>query len=281
MTEAFDPRLTVLDRPPRWILRRRALKRFGMWHLASGVLPLYLVTEFPKSGGTWYSQMLSSYLGLPFARNNNPQEFTSSVLHGVHPYHPWLRNTSVVLRDGRDIMVSAYYHFLFDNEVNAAYAVQEKRAHLGFCDYDDVRANLPRWIEYMFTSYVSRRRMSLSQFLDSWLGQDVVFVRYEDLVGEPLPTMAAAIRKLTERDVDEARLADVIDRFSFATLSGRAPGEERAGSFMRKGIAGDWRNHFTVEAAEVFNHYAGEHLLRCGYESSLAWARADFSSVDD
>src|SRR6266542_1350612 len=50
-----------------------ALKRYYMWYCVSKKLDLILVSEFPKSGGTWYCQMLSDYLQLPYPRNRTPR----------------------------------------------------------------------------------------------------------------------------------------------------------------------------------------------------------------
>ena len=43
-----------------------------------------------------------------------------------------------------------------------------------------------------------------------------------------------------------------------AALGGRTQGEEASSSFYRKGIAGDWKNHFSEEDRRVFKEEAGE-----------------------
>ncbi len=59
-----------------------ALLRSGMVHALSGVLPLYVVNGFPKSGGTWVSQMLGRALGVPFPRNRFPT-LRPAIMHGT------------------------------------------------------------------------------------------------------------------------------------------------------------------------------------------------------
>ena len=71
--------------------------------------------------------------------------------------------------------------------------------------------------------------------------------------------------------VDEARLIHSIEAHSFEAVTGRERGSESSGDFARKGIAGDWRNVFTRESAEVFEAYAGDVLIRCGYEADNVW----------
>ena len=41
--------------------------------------------------------------------------------------------------------------------------------------------------------------------------------------------------------------------------------------FMRKGIVGDWRNHFDRETAKMFNDHFGQFMLEQGYVDDLEW----------
>jgi hypothetical protein len=57
----------------------------------------------------------------------------------------------------------------------------------------------------------------------------------------------------------------LLARYSFKTLSGREPGQEDPGSKLRKGIAGDWRNHFTPAVRDVFVEVTSDLTTRIGY----------------
>ncbi len=269
--------LTRIDaKPPRWRVRLRTLKRMAMWYGFSKVLPLYLVTEFPKSGGTWFSMMLAECLGLPFARNNNAATFRSSVLQGTFLYSRRFHNVTVVHRDGRDIMVSAYYHFLFHNDANLPFGVEEKRRRLNFRDYDDIRTNLPRFIEYMFMEYPRRTtHCSWTQFVESWKDRSAVVVKYEDLLADAAGELKRVVLGLTGVELDPQNAAGVVRRYSFQQMTGRKRGESAAGSFIRKGVAGDWKQHFSTESRQAFDSFAGQHLIELGYESSHAWSACD------
>src|SRR5215204_5371245 len=48
-----DGRIRAVDLYSRIYDRENELIRAGIVHLLSGVLPLYVVNEFPKSGGSW------------------------------------------------------------------------------------------------------------------------------------------------------------------------------------------------------------------------------------
>jgi hypothetical protein len=53
--------------------------------------------------------------------------------------------------------------------------------------------------------------------------------------------------------------------------SGRAKGVENVSSHYRKGVAGDWVNHFGPEHREYFKARYGDLLVKLGYESGLDW----------
>ena len=252
-----------------------ALIRLGMVHGLSGLLPLYIVNEYPKSGGTWVAQMLGCALGLPFPRNRTPK-LEASIMQG-HYLNSWgMNNVVLVWRDGRDVMISLYYHCLFYNDLYNAPLVHMVRKDLPLEDYEDVRKNLPAFIEYSFTRHRTLR-FSWSDFVRSWhTHEDAVHVRYEDLHYDTAGELRRIVRELTGEQLDLGAAAAISEEFSFSKQTGRERGEENKRSFMRKGVVGDWRNHFSREAREVFDHYAGRELMQLGYESGDDWVeRAD------
>lgn len=254
----------------RWLLiKAEALLRLFMVRFLSGVLPLYIVTEYPKSGGSWASQMLAEYLGVPFPRNQFPK-FQSSIMHGHYLYFPTMKNVFVVFRDGRDIMVSYYYHSLFKHERFNARLVEITRRELQFDDYNDIKSNLPRFIEYKFTRK-KYPRFTWSEFVNSWLNKDVPLIRYEKLLQDPVRELSKAIYKVCKVEPDERRLRQITEKYSFKSLAKRNPGEENKHSFLRKGIAGDWKNHFSKDARQLFAEYAGKELIKLGYEVDDGW----------
>jgi hypothetical protein len=80
---------------------------------------------------------------------------------------------------------------------------------------------------------------------------------------------------LTGDKLRPERADAVTEEFSFERQSGRRSGEENKGSFLRKGVVGDWRGRFSPEAREVFDRYAGEELILLGYERDRSWVTQD------
>jgi Sulfotransferase domain len=249
--------------------KENELIRAGMVHLLSGVVPLYVVNEFPKCGGTWVGQMLGRALGVPFPRNRFPV-FQTSVMHG-HYLSPWgMKNVVVAWRDGRDVMVSWYHQQLIPHEWNRTQVARSRR-ELPLEDYDDVYKNLPAFIEYAFTRPHSPN-FSWTDFVRRWHGREgTVHVRYEDLRRDTPGELRRIVRELAGEKLSPERASAVAEEFSFECQSGRHSGEENKRSFLRKGVIGDWRSRFGPEAREVFDRYAGEELILLGYEQDRSW----------
>jgi hypothetical protein len=57
-------------------------------------------------------------------------------------------------------------------------------------------------------------------------------------------------------DVPEPRFERIVRSQRFRQVTGRARGEESA-EHLRKGVAGDWRNHFTDRIRDEFDQRFG------------------------
>ena len=251
-----------------------ALWRYLMVYYLTAPLTLYVVNEYPKSGGTWVGQMLSSALSVPFPRNRMPV-WGPCIMHGHYLRRGRMRKPVVVWRDGRDVIVSWYHHCLFvhdDRHSNAA-LVDRVRRDLPFADYADVAANLPAFLDYAFTRQRSPR-FSWAAFVRTWHGRsDAVHTTYEDLSRDAAGELQRVVRELTGRRLAPARAREIADAWSFARQSGRTPGVEHKSSFLRRGVVGDWCNYFGPEACEIFDYHAGEELILAGYEADHTWTR--------
>ena len=249
--------------------RENELIRASMVHLLSGVVPLYVVNEFPKSGGTWVGQMLGRALGVPFPRNRLPV-LRPSIMHG-HYLSPWgIKNAVVVWRDGRDVMVSWYHQQLVPHEWNRAQVARSRRELL-LEDYDDIYENLPAFIEYAFTRPHSPG-FSWTDFVRRWHGRKgAVHVCYEHLRHDTASELRRIARELAGEELSPEEASAIADEFSFERQSGRPSGEENSESFLRKGVVGDWRARFSPQAREVFDRYAGEELILLGYVRDRSW----------
>ncbi|HTL99327.1 MAG TPA: sulfotransferase [Holophagaceae bacterium] len=150
-----------------------------------------------------------------------------------------------IIRDGRDVMLSAYHNNLKNNTPGV------KEAGLdGFLD-EAAR----QW------GLIVKRAIQTS----SILGNRYIEVRYEALLADPLPQLKRLLAFLGA-DAREDILRACVDAASFEKLSkGRAQGQEDSKSFFRKGVANDWQNHMTPAQVQRFEAQAGGMLAQLGY----------------
>tara|TARA_B100000029_G_scaffold512544_1_gene609478 strand:+ start:1406 stop:2212 length:807 start_codon:yes stop_codon:yes gene_type:complete len=254
-----------------FVIKIDALKRLILWHYFSKKIPLYLVNEYPKSGGSWVACMISEYLDVEFIRNRQ-SKFKKSLLHGHHLYSSNFNNVFYVMRDGRDIMVSMYYHCLFNNEKNSPNLVKYFRKKLDFNDYNDIVTNLPTFIDFVFSDrYKGNKRFSWSEYvrsIDYSENNSIIF--YEKLLQDPLPELSKAIINITNERIDKDKLSGIINKYSFANQKKIYTGKNDH-SFLRKGVSGDWKNYFNLESCNLFNDLAGKELIFLGYEKDKSW----------
>jgi hypothetical protein len=234
------------------------------------MLPLYIINEHPKSGGTWVGQLLMRALDVPFPRNRFPM-LKSSIMHGHYAQPGSMKNVTVVWRDGRDVMISWYFHCFFKNDHNNEGLVRIVRKDLPFKNYDDIRENLAEFIEYAF-SRQKHPHFSWADFVRSWYGRNgVTYVRYEDMRNDTPGELQRIFSEITGKKLAFERAVEIANEFSFTKQSGRKPGQECKASFMRKGLIGDWRNYFNNAAKKVFDQYGGDELILLGYEKEHSW----------
>jgi len=73
-------------------------------------------------------------------------------------------------------------------------------------------------------------------------------------------------------NVDERLLAEAIEEGSFEKKTrGRVRGVENKSSLFRKGVSGDWKNHFDDEVKALFKELFGAFLIETGYEKDDNW----------
>ena len=229
------------------------------------------VVGYAKSGTCWLSGLMSESTGLPLYKpwKHPAPKLRPHVFHMMRllPFDRVRNRTVYVMRDGRDAMVSRFYDILHREPLQRVHA--EK--FLG-CEMtnDNLRELLPRFIEFLSTYQAGCA--DYKTHLTHWLQHDYVTVRYEDLLEDTAGQLRRIVQELG-REPDPARIETAVRKYDFESNSKRNRGQEDKNSFLRKGVAGDWKNHFTPEAARVFDAYAGELLVDLGYEPDRSWVQ--------
>ena len=232
------------------------------------------VVSYPRSGSTWVRFLLAN---LTRFDSQDPVDFHSvqrvipdimqragremlqavpspRLLKSHHAYDSRLKKVIYILRDGRDVMVS--YYFLMVGQGNF------EGSFLDFLDKEDLRPCL--WHEHV----------------ESWLLRDnldgLLLIRYEDLHRQTAIEVARMAR-FVGLPCDKARLDWAVSNSCFETMQrieaekGRAFYPDRPFLAVRKGVIGDWVNHFGAAHKKVFKRYASRALLRFGYVENENW----------
>lgn len=259
------PLLPIERRSVRWWHLLKATTRLAILRGASRPIACnVIVNEYPKSDGSWLSQMLAEVLHLPFPRNRLPM--IGSCLMQCHVLNPLgMRNVVIIWRDGRDIAVSFYHHLLMGHEFQTSEQSKNIALRLGISDPHDVQANMPKFLEAMMTAKVGPS-FTWPHFVKTWHNrQNVIETHYETLLINPASEINRIASLLSRKSADPSHIEATVQKYSFNAQSGRKQGEEKKGQFLRKGISGDWKNFFSTEATEVFDYYCGEALKDLGY----------------
>jgi SAM-dependent methyltransferase len=157
----------------------------------------------------------------------------------------------VVLRDLRDTLVSAYFSVLHSHALMSD-AIGNMRAHLQTCSKEDgLLMLMEKWLP------------ACALIQSSWLGSDHSVLWYEDLLERDTELLQSALMDSGLLDCAPERFAAVVAANRFDVISaGRSAGVEDLQHHNRKGVAGDWLNHFSARLNGRFQTLYGALLAR-------------------
>ncbi len=262
---------------------RKGYRRYG----ADYPQNVLFVAGLPKSGTSWLKKMLLSNPG--FVEVLHPGAgFHEQALGGSHDYdmpedlfelydealvvtrmhvHGSRQNIEalrrggvkyvVLVRDLRDVAIS-HYHYVRQTPWHPEHVLYENL---------DLRDGL--------TKFAERTLLGFAAWMRSWRDNGdpemALTISYERMLEDGPGVMTEVARHFGLDDRPET-IHRIIEENSFKKMSGgRRPGEENNKAFARKGVAGDWVNHFTPEIADLYKHLIGEFLIEFGYEKDLDW----------
>jgi lipopolysaccharide transport system ATP-binding protein len=166
----------------------------------------------------------------------------------------------VVIRDLRDTLISAYWSFKYSHPI-LTWHNRIAREKLSQLDFEDGMLYL------------------MDHFLDgcaaiqvSWIESAEVVLKYEDLLDNDVSMLEHVLIDRCGLPLNPESLRQIVlaSRFE-AVTSGRKRGEEDRDAHERKGVAGDWRNHFTDRTKKEFKARFGGLLVAADYEKDLDW----------
>lgn len=166
----------------------------------------------------------------------------------------------VVIRDLRDAVVSWYFSARYSHGSNPA--IDQFRDRLGQLSLEDG-----------LLMVLEKPAVVMARTQTSWKHapeDERLLFRYEDLILETPRLMNQLLDHLGVNPDATAR-EEAIEAESFENKTGRMRGQEDIKRHERKGVAGDWQNHFTDRVKDAFKEKFGQVLIDTGYESDLNW----------
>jgi hypothetical protein len=272
---------------PRYRMQLRKCREGFRQHGLRYDQKILFVAGLPKSGTTWLEKMLYSLPGFhevmipeavyyeqahtgshdfdfpknTFSRLKNALVVLKLHVHGSANNAGILEqaelNYVVIFRDLRDVAVSYFFY------------VKNTPWHPEYARYKDVSScteGLYLFAENILPAY--------HRWVESWSAVSsarCLIVKYEEMRADSLNVFSKILKHYKiQLPADEVQ--QILDRNSFKALSkGRSEGQGDAGSFFRKGISGDWKNHFNEELKAIYKKEIGDFLIKYEYEKDLNW----------
>ncbi|XP_049914203.1 amine sulfotransferase-like isoform X2 [Epinephelus moara] len=237
---------------------------------------IYLIT-YPKSGTIWMQQILvkimdaahpdqveeaTNRIRVPWLEGStvdnflrerpDPRLYRTHLSPNMLPHGVKTKRTKVVyvMRNPKDVLVSLY-HFAH------SWVMLEtpKSFEDFFQDFLDGKAFMGSWFDHVREYYNEKDQM------------DILFVKYEDMLkdvrGEVVKLCAFLEKALTDEAIDH-----VVEMSTFkhmktdpsANYKDLIEKQRYQKETMRKGVAGDWKNFFTVAQNELFDRVFTERM---------------------
>ena len=226
-----------------------------------------VVTEYPKSGGTWVTSLIGDALGWPKRDIYVNEQYKAFDVRK----HPWYRGSNILgllpvcvikshelpqtnlhnfpaqfvhlVRDGRDVVVSKY---IYESE---------------FC----VRNGIYERFDVPFDVYLQREAAQWRDFVLAWRDEPgVIHVRYEDFLADPVRELTRLLRRL-HRPASQKAILHAVQQNTKARWRQALEQVFSYNTFVRKGEAGNWREYLTEEQERAFRAIAGDALQQFGY----------------
>jgi sulfotransferase 6B1 len=246
---------------------------------------LLFVVGLPKSGTTWLAQLLQLVPGYKPAVVYDPDDCSyrhdicddifAHLPHNVHyvmKLHTHYSPANMQVLDRFDLRPVIMYRDLRDQCVSRYFHVLNDPAHRHHAQYNSASRDeglthsLNITLDYYMRWVEDWRAIMLEQqtrFLE---------VKYETLRQDPGSTLSqvAAFFKL---DLSRDQIEMMVERIASQTRFDIKENlqQKQRNSSARKGIVGDWRNHFTEGHVVMVKEKCGQHLVDLGYERDLNW----------
>ncbi len=254
-----------------------------------------IVVGYPKSGCTWATRLVAELVGCPVAGfwQSNKKEIAVEGAERISDYrcykaHHQLAELNVlpndqriwpiyILRDPRDVAISAASYFQFDRFPRLAAifgALPQGNKLFRHTLYPLlVRENyrLEQMTEALLHGSAAVHNWVRVSWREHWRPYEaagVPIVRYEDLLAAPEAECARILRYLDlQRTAEQIAIAVRNQSFAQKKESLLAEGETGRAKFLRVGRSGQWREKLPAHLQHRFSEALGPELAKWRYSA--------------
>ena len=222
-----------------------------------------VITEYPKCGGTWLSQLLADLTDYEYPRIKIPS-FRKNILHGHYLSTAGIRSGVVMWRDPRDILISHFFHCAYFKPLTSDANTRRVRSKIGLTDNDEVvfTRDFPKYYSLLRAKSI-HPYFSINEFYSKWFDHPgFIHTSYERLQQNTSAELAKIVKELTDTEVSNSSITKTVSKFEFSKVSGRSNGDEVSADYLRKGIVGDWKNYLEGEVLEIIMHDLEDEITR-------------------
>ena len=200
---------------------------------------LYLQTIFPIKFVKIDSELLKNNSSLIWS-HENLMKLKKSSLKTI--------KTIYIYRDGRDAINSLLHHVIRPQSLLLNKEYKYKTQEEIFSDIEYFERAVREWVEHINESY-------------SFIKDDpnVLSISFEEIVFDNLNSIIKISNFLGFKEYNNYE--DIIDEINIRNSKSNF---DKLGHF-RKGIIGDWKNHFKKEHLKIFEKYGSKTLELMGY----------------
>jgi hypothetical protein len=167
-----------------------------------------------------------------------------------------------IIRDPRDIIVSAYYSHKYSHPTTNWPELVSQRNYLNKTTVEDG----------IISEIVFLKTAILKIYNWNYDDSQIITLKMEDLIKEPDLHFSSIYKFISDKNDKELPFSleeflSTIKKYSFSSLSnGRKAGEEDVQHHFRKGTPGDWKTHFTDKVHDKFNMVFPDILSKLNYK---------------
>lgn len=255
---------------------------------------LIYVTGWPKSGCTWLTRLLGDVLDCPTGGTIAGKDHKELAAEG------WDRPAPYVVRKAHFVLVDEGGSLVpRPHRLDWKKLADERVIHI-MRDPRDIAVSMAFYFEYSIGKALQQLKSGWRMPIEGGWVEHI-----QEWIGVQFPCVHTSFELLTDDCVEEtrrillesglpldgARLPGAIQRQSFAVRRQHVidQGEKYARGephyvylrgtdwnlrFMRKGIVGDWKNHFTRKQGEQAQRFFGPMMKQLGYIKNEDWWKA-------